>query len=204
MEVICGLEKLTSSKDNVRDDGKDRTYKGLLLRLGEQFNIKSVYRQLETSFGQAGSYVDTWRNYQALWDIDQKKDLVYKVLGDEIDKWNQMLNEIRASRRTFEQADNFAYFGGLAIAFGPVQQKVSSKYDQIHTDILNKFGTTLAEQMKGFKKTLQGARHELEGLNLEPGADVTVFVTKIQEMKRVAPTWEAQLKRCKAGQKLLA
>lgn len=33
--------------------------------------------------------------------------------------------------------------------------------------------------------------------------DVTVFVTEIQEMNRVVDAWEAQLKRCKAGQKLL-
>ena len=62
---------------------------------------------------------------------------------------------------------------------------------------------TLAEQMKAFKKQVQEARHKLEGLSLEMSDDVTVFVTEIQEMNRVVDKWEAQLKRCKAGQKLL-
>ena len=171
--------------------------------MGEKFNIKSVYMELEQTFTKAATYVDTWRNYQALWDIDQKKNLVYEILGDEIDKWNQMLNEITMSRRTFETAENFILFGGLEISYGAVQTKVNNKYDQIHNDILNKFGTTLAAQMKTFKKTVQEARHELEGLSLEVSDDVTVFVTRIQEMNRVVDKWEIQLKRCKAGQKLL-
>lgn len=84
VEIICGLEKLS-----IRDsDGKEKTYKGLLLMMSEKFNIKSVYLQLEETFSKAASYVGTWRNYQALWDIDQKKNLVYEALGDEIDKWN--------------------------------------------------------------------------------------------------------------------
>ena len=71
----------------------------------------------------------TWRNYQSLWDIDQQKDIVYKQLGEEIDLWNQLLNEITQSRRTFETAENFILFGGLEISYGAVQQKVSNKYD---------------------------------------------------------------------------
>ena len=53
--------------------------------------------------------------------------------------------------------------------------------------------------MKAFQKDLQVARHKLEGLNIDVSDDVTVFVTEIQEMNRIVDTWEAQLKRCKAG-----
>lgn len=47
------------------------------------------------------------------------------------------------------------------------------------------------------------ARHKLEELPADVSSDVTVFVTEIQEMNRVVDKWETQLKRCKAGQKLL-
>lgn len=171
--------------------------------MGEKFNIKSVYMQLEETFTKASTYIGTWRNYQALWDIDQKKNIVYERLGDEIDKWNQMLNEITLSRRTFETAEDFILFGGLEIRYGAVQTKVNNKYDQIHNDILNKFGTTLAAQMKAFKKLVQDARQKLEALPADVSENVTVFVTEIQEMNRVVDKWETQLKKCKAGQKLL-
>jgi len=62
---------------------------------------------------------------------------------------------------------------------------------------------TLAEQMKSFKGQVQDARRKLEGLSLEESEDVTLFVTEIQEMNRVIDKWDSQLKRCKAGQKLL-
>ena len=57
--------------------------------------------------------------------------------------------------------------------------------------------------MKEFKKRVMEARHKLEELPADVSSDVTVFVTEIQEMNRVVDKWETQLKRCKAGQKLL-
>ena len=52
---------------------------------------------------------------------------------------------------------------------------------------MNKFGATLAEQMKAFKDKVQAGRRQLEALSLEESDDVTKFVTEIQEMKRVVP-----------------
>ena len=97
--------------------------------MGEGFNIRMVYVKLEEIFTSAQEYVSTWRNYQSLWDIDQQKDIVYKQLGEEIDKWNQLLNEITQSRKTFETQNDFILFGGLEISYGAVQSKVNNKYD---------------------------------------------------------------------------
>ena len=57
--------------------------------------------------------------------------------------------------------------------------------------------------MKAFKKLVQDARQKLEALPADVSENVTVFVTEIQEMNRVVDKWETQLKKCKAGQKLL-
>lgn len=124
VELICGLERLS-----IRNEEGEKTYKSLLNKMGEGFNIRTVYVQLEEIFQSAQEYVSTWRNYQSLWDIDQQKDIVYKQLGEEIDKWNQLLNEITQSRKTFETQDDFIFFGGLEVSYGAVQQKVSNKYD---------------------------------------------------------------------------
>ena len=67
---------------------------------------------------------------------------------------------------------------------------MSNKYDQLHKEILNKFGGTLAVQMKEFKSLVQSARRKLEGLTLEESEDVTVFVTEIQEMNSNVTPWE--------------
>ena len=124
-----------------------------------------------------------WQSYQALWDIEQ--GAVYDLLGDNIERWNQLLNEIRQGRKTFDTSEDYKLFGGIEISYGTVQTKVNNKYDQIHKEILNKFGSTLQDNMKSFKTKVQESRRKLEGLSLEESDDVTFFVTEIQEMNRV-------------------
>ena len=45
VEVICGLERLT-----IRNDEGEKTYKGLLNKMNDSFNIRSVYMHLEETF----------------------------------------------------------------------------------------------------------------------------------------------------------
>ena len=92
VEVICGLEKVESKKV-LDDERKDSTYTNLLSKMGEKCNIKSVYSKLEEIFCNAEAYYETWKSYQALWDIENSS--IYDLLGENIDRWNQLLNEIR-------------------------------------------------------------------------------------------------------------
>ena len=88
--------------------------------------MKSIYQQLEGIFKQAESFIDTFKKYQALWDIEQMNEKVYEILGDEIDKWNQILNEITVSKwRMSEMRTNYLFIGGIKITYGPVYNSVS-------------------------------------------------------------------------------
>ena len=195
VEVICGLERVDTTKSNLT--ASEKSYKNLLLKMGEKFNIRQAYDALEKVFGDAVDYFDTWKSYQALWDIDLDK--VFSQLSDNIESWNQLLKQIRQGRKIFDSNEDFKCFGGLEITYSNVASKVSNKYDQLHKEILNKFGSTLAVQMKEFKSRIQDARRKLESLSLEDSDDVTLFVTEIQEMKRIVVAWEDQLERCKSG-----
>lgn len=117
VEVICGLEKVESKKV-LDDERKEHTYTNLLTQMGEKCNIKVVYSKLEEIFCDAEAYYETWKSYQALWDIENSS--IYDLLGDNIDRWNQLLNEIRQGRKTFDTSDDFKYFGGLEISYGTV------------------------------------------------------------------------------------
>ena len=75
----------------------------------------------------AEEYVKTWKSYQALWDIEASH--VYKILSDNIDKWHQLLNEIKHGRKTFDNSEVEKPFGAIIIYYGGVQQKVNNKYD---------------------------------------------------------------------------
>ncbi len=84
-----------------------------------------------------------------------------------------------------------------------MQAKVNNKYDQWHRDILNKFGQTIADNMKNFNQSVQKARRKLETLSIDASEDVTLFVTEIQEMKRGQRQWQDEIDKYKAGNKLL-
>lgn len=58
-----------------------------------QKELNSAYMVLEKHINGAEDYVKTWKSYQTLWDIEASH--VYKILGDNIDKWHQLLNEIK-------------------------------------------------------------------------------------------------------------
>jgi hypothetical protein len=68
---------------------------------------------------------------------------------------------------------------------------------------LNKFGTTLADNMKNYNSNIQKARRQLEALSIDASEDVTLFVTEIQEMKRQVNAWQTEMDKFKGGQKLL-
>jgi len=117
-----------------------------------QQQLNQVYASLEKQISAAEAYVRTWKSYQALWDIEASS--IFKMLGDNIDKWHQLLNEIRQGRKTFDNSEVEKAFGGIVVFYGGVQAKVNNKYDQWHREILNKFGATVGEGMKGFKETV--------------------------------------------------
>lgn len=67
------------------------------------------------------------------------------MLGDDVEKWTTLLNNIRQGRRTFDTSDDRKKFGAIEINYGAVKQDVYNKYDQWHKEILNKFGSKLKQ-----------------------------------------------------------
>lgn len=55
--------------------------------------LESAYREIFNIFQNAEDYLKIWFNYEALWVIDAKK--IYDRLGDDINRWQALLNEIR-------------------------------------------------------------------------------------------------------------
>lgn len=113
------------------------------------------------------------------------------------------MNEIRSGRKTFDNSETEKAFGAITIYYGGVQAKVNNKYDQWHKDILNKFGVTIAENMREFHLKLQKARRKLETLSIDGSEDVAMFVTEIQEMQPNFEVWGRELEKFKSGHKLL-
>ena len=61
VEVICGLERVDTTRSTI--SASEKSYKNLLLKMGEKFNIRQAYDTLEKVFGDAIDYFDTWKSY---------------------------------------------------------------------------------------------------------------------------------------------
>ncbi len=163
--------------------------------------LNHAYLTLERHISSADDYVKTWKSYQTLWDIEAS--FIFGQLEENIDRWHQLLNEIRHGRKTFDNSETEKQFGAIIIYYGGVQAKVNNKYDQWHKEILNKFGLTIGENMRAFIGLIQKARRKLESLSLDASEDVTMFVTEIQEVKHQQRAWQEEMDKYKAGNRLL-
>ena len=92
-----------------------------LASMAKESIIYSVCEEIEKCVKAAGAYCLMWLQYQTLWDIHP--DVVVKSVGDGIDNWVQMLEEIRSSRETFESNEYEKEFGVVKVNYKSVQSK---------------------------------------------------------------------------------
>jgi len=171
-----------------------------LLRAGQ---LPEAYRAIDDKLRAVGDYVAVWLQYQALWDLEPGQ--VYARLGDDLGRWQKLLNDIRAARATFDNSDTRRSFGTIVVDYGQVQGKVNAKYDFWQREILARFGQRLGAATNELYTALARARAELEEQSLESDstADTVNFITYLTDVKRRVPAWAAALETCRGGQKLL-
>ena len=167
----------------------------------KNYKIVDAYDSISATVNNADNYFRLWKQYQSLWDLQSTQ--IYDMLGDQVDKWTQLLNEIRSGRKTFDGSDDKKVFGAIAISYGAVKGDVTTKYDLWHKEILKKFGNQVAIAMKALKKEIFEARGKLETLSIDASDDVTTFVTEIQDIRRKVKGWEKGIQRMRKGEALL-
>lgn len=198
--ILCGLKRIEATQYEILEQYTARDYSGILVDLME--DVVQAYDTLEVVLKQTEDYVNTWLGYQALWDT-QASD-VYKELGDNIELWQQLLEEIKQNRITFDNSETEIHFGPIVIDYKAVQTKVNHKYDQWHKEILTRFGTKLGETMRSFNTTITAARIQLEKQSLDSAsADVTLFITEIQDVKKNLEAWDGEMTKYRTAQRLL-
>ena len=128
-------------------------------------SLSRVYVSIETKLHEINLYVDKWLQFQSLWDL--QSDQVYEILGEQLSKWLQLLQEIRKTRSTFDTTEVSRSFGHLTIDYDQVQTKVNAKYDQWQHEILTKFAGRLGNRVREVYAEIEKARRDLEVQSLE-------------------------------------
>ncbi|KAH9904137.1 cytoplasmic dynein heavy chain [Xylariomycetidae sp. FL2044] len=165
--------------------------------------LSRVFTSIETKLQNLGGYVEKWLQFQSLWDLQSEQ--VYELLGDELSKWLQLLQEIKKSRATFDTTEVSRSFGHITIDYDQVQVKVNAKYDQWQHEILMKFAGRLGGRMREVHSEMDQAKRDLEVQSLEATstAQAVQFITIVQSCKRRVKTWAPEIETFRNGQTML-
>lgn len=63
-------------------------------------------------------HLQVWLQYQCLWDMQAEN--IYNRLGEDLNKWQALLVQIRKARGTFDNAETKKEFGPVVIDYGKV------------------------------------------------------------------------------------
>lgn len=204
LAIVCSAKRIEYRleanfyKDNVF---RETTYRSILKQISDTV-LKNCYQQLESKIEEASEYFKTWLSYQVLWDIQPRN--IYDKLGDDMEKWQQLMNELRAGRKTFDNSETQKSFGSIVIDYSLVQTKINNKYDSWHKEIMTQFANTLNENIKSFYKTIYSARINLENNSLDNvSTDIVTIITEIKESEKNLKTWQNDMDKYKNGKKIL-
>lgn len=202
--VVCNLRKVKASRYEMSLSAVNNTEARFTELSGScADNLSRVYTSIEAKLQGIGVYVDKWLQFQSLWDLQSEQ--VYEILGEQLSKWLQLLQEIRKTRSTFDTTEVSRSFGHLTIDYDQVQTKVNAKYDQWQHEILTKFGARLGTRMREVYAEIEKARKDLEVQSLEATstAQAVQFITIVQACKRKVKAWSPEVEIFRQGQTTL-
>jgi dynein heavy chain 1, cytosolic len=207
LAIVCGLPRLQSSRYDIDLQVRgastcESTYSNLLTQIPGN-SLEKAYEIIETKLKEVSEYVNIWFQFQSLWDLEANN--VYAHLGDDLQKWQQILTEIKKSRTTFDNSDTSRSFGPIEIDYQQAQSKVNAKYDSWQREVLNKFGTKLADSMREFNVSVSHARNDLENKSMESNntGEAVALITFVQDLNRKVAKWEQDVEIFRNGQKTL-
>ena len=165
--------------------------------------LRKVYVAVEKKLHEISAYVDKWLQFQSLWDL--QSDQVYDMLGDQLPRWLECLQDIRKVRATFDTQEVSRVFGHITIDYDQVQTRVNAKYDQWQHDILVKFAGRLGNRMRDVHAEIEKARKNLEGQSsdMSSTAQAVQFITAVQTCKQNVQKWAPEIEMFRQGQSTL-
>ena len=204
MGIILGNKRLyfrASGQNKQEDIFKENTFRDIISKIDQKI-LFEVYSSLEKKFLECEEYIKTWLSYQVLWEI--KPQRIYDRLGEDMEKWQHLMNELKQGRKTFDTGDNEKTFGAIIIDYSSVQTKISNKYDSWHKEIMNQFAQQTNEGMKQFSQNINEAKSVLEKNALENAeSDIVAFITEIQQVKKNLDKWQIDMDKYKNSHGIL-
>ncbi|KAK9240220.1 dynein heavy chain, N-terminal region 1-domain-containing protein [Lipomyces kononenkoae] len=201
--VVCRLQRLNSSRYEVKVEAdSNATSMAMFSELPSLAvdELQNAYAVIESKLDDVRSYTSKWFQFQSLWDLQPEK--VYALLGDDLSKWVQVLQDIRKVRATFDTAEASRDFGNIVVDYEQVQARINAKYDTWQQNILIRFADILSGNIRDTYLDLERTRRELEVQTLDMSSTkrAVAFVTIVQTAKGKAVPWEEHIDSFRTGQ----
>lgn len=164
--------------------------------------LKITYQAIEKRMVEVKTYVQTWFQYQALWDMEAA--FIFEHLGKNLTLWQKLLSDIQEARSTFDTSGHERKFGSIIVDYKQVQAQVSMRYDAWQKEILTKFVEILGTEVKDCFKILSKLRNELEKGSFDgPTEQMVAFITVLNGITNKKMNIEEQIVLFIEGEKLL-
>lgn len=126
--VICNLQRPKSGKYEVFESGTgareavvEQDYTRLVQKC-DPVVLAAAYEAIENHILDASLFVDQWLAYQTLWDTQVSE--VAATVGNDIQKWQELLREAADARSTLDSSAAVAEFGPIVIRYGKVHSQM--------------------------------------------------------------------------------
>lgn len=164
--------------------------------------LTSAYKSFHEIVNESEKYVKTWLSYQALWDINV--GMFHEKLGNDLKKWQTLLNDIKQGRQTFDTSDFNINFGPVVINYKNVQNTINILYDSISRDILNEFGVNFVGKVSELYGVISEQLAGLERVNFSDSNNIVDNISTLNFCRQNMDKWEDELYRCNENEKLLS
>lgn len=178
--IVCDRSIIRSSTLATATSGAlaAKTFRTVLDLCSAQ--LQSLYDLVNKKMSEVYEYVSTWLHFQSLWNLQTEN--VANTLGDDLQKWIQLHQEMRTARSTFETSDSMKHFGLISVSFEHVLNKVNARYDVLQNDLLKQFVSKVGTRTSDALAAIEQARKELEGSSLDVASTLRAvkFITIVQ------------------------
>lgn len=133
-------------------------------------DFESVYIQIDSHVKIISSFIQDWRNNQALWNITDVE--LFNLLGDDISKWVKLIEELIEGARSSE-SDKI--IGRTSIHLEDISNKIREKYNSTLQTIFSKFQSNMNEFGEQLFKRLSGALDDISKIRVELNVDNAIL-----------------------------
>ncbi|KAH3679920.1 hypothetical protein WICMUC_000663, partial [Wickerhamomyces mucosus] len=158
-------------------------------------HLHAKFTDIEEDFIRAKEFVNTWSQFQILWDL-QSTD-IYKDFT--IEDWLGFLEEIRDLRASFGSPESAKIFSYISIDFSQAREHVITKFNLWSKELLNHLSSYLNNQIKATLTDIEKGRKLLESINISLSSiqETISAVTNVERYKSLYKSIEPTISKLK-------